>query len=186
LCCVGFGVCIFGGLFRSSGRGVDLGQVPARLEQADEFDPNDFQRTVKWAVASGERLNEDVGNAIRHRDTLNNFNEKAPGYTGQKVRWSVKVVSVSDTYVFLWSEYGTTWSQLLLKKEGQQLDTSQLFLPGETWVLGVGNEISREKAKRLNPSDEVVITAEVVKVELKRKYTNQCYVEVILRNVHSE
>src|SRR4051794_28021540 len=89
---------------RSSRGRTEDEEVPARKE-GPQFDPNDFGRTLAWALAWLERLRQDEGNPIRLRATRKKFDEEMRAHEGKKVRWKLQVLSIRETSVELVDTY---------------------------------------------------------------------------------
>src|SRR4051812_39967076 len=56
---------------------------------ADAFDPNDFARTKRWALANSRRLDGLYENKIAMTDAIGKFNEDIKQHVGVKVRWNM-------------------------------------------------------------------------------------------------
>jgi hypothetical protein len=172
-----------------------------------QFDPNDFERTGKWAAVAATEMGENRDNAIRLRASLDKFNEDARAYSGKKVRWSLEVTMISDSavvfpYMYRIRSVSSGLPPFLdefvgpyLELENKEDRSNPVPQPGEDpgllrlrdsnreLELDVGRGISRDQAARLHPGDKITVTAEVVSVTME---TGECNVKVRLKNLRAE
>jgi hypothetical protein len=131
---------------------------PAGTDPA--FDPTDLERTLKWMDKVTEKLRKErQSNGIRYRAGVEKFNDDARSYAGTKVRWDMKVDSISETDV--------------------DLSTSR----GGRVKLKVGDGISKEKAARLNRGEKITVTAEVTEIRIAAEGT---LVSINVKNERAE
>ncbi|HJT78565.1 MAG TPA: hypothetical protein VJ739_15275 [Gemmataceae bacterium] len=161
-----------------------------------KFDPDDLDRTDRWAMMEASRIAKDADNSIRYRDAVEKFNEEARRYAGVKVRWSFAVNRIREDAVVLMWGHGSPLLELADENEGIRTSPRvgrYLELCVSDGAAGerrkkaagtmprVGEGISKEKAALLHPGDKITLTAEVVKV------TDQGgSVKVVLRNLRAE
>jgi hypothetical protein len=183
--------------------------MPAKAKKEEEekpnrkseprFDSDDFERTAKWGIAAAEALSKEVDNAIRFRDAAKKFEEEARTYVGKKVRWSLEVHSIGESFVALRDRYkfgrpapgllGAAFAEL---EPHIQLEDADGMGPRSTeFALPVGQGISREKAAQLRPGNKVTITAEVINVKMEgAKDTSLLgigiHVRIILKGMQAE
>jgi hypothetical protein len=132
------------------------GKKPRKEEQEGarkpQFDPDDFERTVHWATSVQNELNKHASNAIRGRSVADGFEKEVQQHIGKKVHWRLAVDPITGFglkgFVTLQSWY----------------DEMALTLGEHS--LRVGEDISQERAARLEPGGPVAVFAELVSVEI--------------------
>jgi DNA-directed RNA polymerase subunit RPC12/RpoP len=129
------------------------------------FDPNDLQRTVRWGWTIVERLEQDVGNAIRYRTTLERLSKNIRVHENAKVRWQFVVVSIGENRVELWGDRQNR--NFFLSKSGP-LSIITDNRPSGSLSLSVGQGISKQEAAKLKPRDTITVRAKVADLRLDR------------------
>jgi hypothetical protein len=129
-----------------------------------QFDPDDFERTVRWLDAEVAGLRKDADNGIRYRDAMKKLREEVASHAGIKVRWFFVVQSISTDDVTV-----LDWYHRRHGESSARVQFSVDSLSGadrEGLALRVGRDISEEKAAQLKPKDRITYTAEVRDAEV--------------------
>jgi hypothetical protein len=133
-----------------------------RGPEEPEFDPNDLERTARWALDAMDGLRKEATNGIRYRAALQKLQEEVQGYGGKKVRWSLTVSQIfadpssRGDYVYLSPEIPPRTPLHLQPGD-----------PAAQLRLRVGTDISEATASRLEPKNKVSVTAEVIQVTVE-------------------
>jgi hypothetical protein len=128
-----------------------------------EFDPNDFERTTKWALEISKKHEKLQNNQIAFADSIKKSNDNFRRHVGKKIRWSIPVHHVSETNVALGTGLGR-WPGLTLRKHEAD---PKLRHPFDPLSLTVGTEISRQRAAQLQPNSAVLVKGTIREISIE-------------------
>jgi hypothetical protein len=147
-----------------------------------EFDPNDFERTTKWALEVSKRHQKLQNNQIALADSLKKSNNDSRRHVGKKIRWSIPVDHVSETGVALATGVGRS-PGLTLRKHEADPKRRNLF---DSLYLTVGTEISRPRAAQLQPNSAVLVKGTIREISIEGNILLGWEVVIVVQDLHGE